>query len=174
VRFLDGQQPQHDLTHDDVFLVPGRSLVASRFDVEVQNPVSGRAFPPQLVRGLDVLLGLVGRHSTDRAQVGEHLVAEPADLRRPHVRAAVAPRANGEQPAQALNAGAVVVVPALVGFQPALGCPVFTAAADLAAVPGAGNQHPPQPLPVSLADAATRSKTSGGMQPPTACGVTPA
>jgi IMP dehydrogenase len=35
VRFLDGQLPQQDLTYDDVFLVPCRSAITSRFDVEL-------------------------------------------------------------------------------------------------------------------------------------------
>jgi IMP dehydrogenase len=35
VRFIDGHQPQQDLTYDDVFLVPSRSSVTSRFDVEL-------------------------------------------------------------------------------------------------------------------------------------------
>ena len=35
MRFLDGQTPGHDLTYDDVFLVPGRSSVTSRFDVDL-------------------------------------------------------------------------------------------------------------------------------------------
>jgi hypothetical protein len=33
VQFLNGQQPPYDLTYDDVFLVPTRSSVESRFDV---------------------------------------------------------------------------------------------------------------------------------------------
>ena len=35
MRFLDGQLPQQDLTYDDVFLVPCRSAITSRFDVEL-------------------------------------------------------------------------------------------------------------------------------------------
>jgi len=35
VRFLDGQQPYQDLTYDDVFLVPRRSSIISRFDVDL-------------------------------------------------------------------------------------------------------------------------------------------
>ena len=46
VRFLDGHAPAHDLTYDDVFLVPERSDVASRFDVDlaVADP-SGATIP---------------------------------------------------------------------------------------------------------------------------------
>ena len=35
MRFLDGHLPQQDLTYDDVFLVPCRSAITSRFDVEL-------------------------------------------------------------------------------------------------------------------------------------------
>ena len=35
MRFLDGQLPQQDLTYDDVFLVPCRSAITSRFDVDL-------------------------------------------------------------------------------------------------------------------------------------------
>ncbi|MGN6251937.1 MAG: GuaB1 family IMP dehydrogenase-related protein [Marmoricola sp.] len=35
MRFLHEQQPPYDLTYDDVFMVPGRSAVASRYDVDL-------------------------------------------------------------------------------------------------------------------------------------------
>lgn len=35
MRFLDNREPPHDLTYDDVFLVPGASDVESRFDVDL-------------------------------------------------------------------------------------------------------------------------------------------
>ena len=38
VQFLHGVRPAHDLTYDDVFLVPGRSDVGSRFDVDLTTP----------------------------------------------------------------------------------------------------------------------------------------
>jgi IMP dehydrogenase len=37
VRFLDGHTPTHDLTYEDAFLVPGRSAVTSRLDVELDS-----------------------------------------------------------------------------------------------------------------------------------------
>src|SRR5690606_40856770 len=40
MRFLRGQRLTHDLTYGDVFLVPSRSDVASRFDVDL-TPVDG-------------------------------------------------------------------------------------------------------------------------------------
>lgn len=35
MRFLEGQPPSHDLTYEDVFLVPRRSAVGSRLDVDL-------------------------------------------------------------------------------------------------------------------------------------------
>jgi IMP dehydrogenase len=37
VRFLQGHRPNHDLTFDDVFLVPNRSDVSSRLDVDLST-----------------------------------------------------------------------------------------------------------------------------------------
>ena len=37
MRFVDGHRPGHDLTYEDVFLVPGRSAVASRLDVDLAS-----------------------------------------------------------------------------------------------------------------------------------------
>lgn len=38
MRFLHGDQPAHELTYSDVFLVPGRSSVDSRLDVDLSTP----------------------------------------------------------------------------------------------------------------------------------------
>jgi len=35
VKFYAGNTPQHDLTYNDVFLVPQSSDVSSRFDVDL-------------------------------------------------------------------------------------------------------------------------------------------
>ena len=46
MRFLPGQEPTHDLTYDDVFLVPSHSDVASRFDVDLStNDGTGTTIP---------------------------------------------------------------------------------------------------------------------------------
>lgn len=37
MRFLDGHTPAHDLTYEDAFLVPGRSSVTSRTDVDLSS-----------------------------------------------------------------------------------------------------------------------------------------
>ena len=57
MRFLDGQTPQHDLTYDDVFLVPGRSSVASRFDVDLTSPDPSGATVPVVAANMTAVAG---------------------------------------------------------------------------------------------------------------------
>jgi IMP dehydrogenase len=46
VRFLSDERPGHDLTYDDVFMVPRRSGVASRYDVDLSsNDGTGTTIP---------------------------------------------------------------------------------------------------------------------------------
>jgi IMP dehydrogenase len=57
VRFLPGHQPPHDLTYDDAFLVPSRSSVGSRFDVDL-TPVDGTgATLPVVVANMTAVTG---------------------------------------------------------------------------------------------------------------------
>ena len=57
MRFLDGQQPSHDLTYDDVFLVPGRSSVASRFDVDLATADGSGATVPVIAANMTAVAG---------------------------------------------------------------------------------------------------------------------
>jgi len=57
VRFLDGQEPNHDLTYDDVFLVPGRSSVASRFDVDLTTADGCGATVPVVAANMTAVAG---------------------------------------------------------------------------------------------------------------------
>jgi len=57
VRFLDGQTPQHDLTYDDVFLVPGRSSVTSRFDVDLTTADGTGAGVPVVAANMTAVAG---------------------------------------------------------------------------------------------------------------------
>jgi IMP dehydrogenase len=57
VRFLDGQSPQHDLTYDDVFLVPARSAVASRFDVDLSTADGSGATVPIVAANMTAVAG---------------------------------------------------------------------------------------------------------------------
>jgi IMP dehydrogenase len=46
VRFLNGLEPAFDLTYDDVFMVPARSSVTSRMDVDLScSDRSGNTIP---------------------------------------------------------------------------------------------------------------------------------
>jgi IMP dehydrogenase len=57
VRFLDGQASHHDLTYDDVFLVPGRSAVASRFDVDLATTDGSGATVPVVAANMTAVAG---------------------------------------------------------------------------------------------------------------------
>ena len=55
MRFLDDRRPEHDLTYDDVFLVPRRSTVTSRFDVDLTAPDRSGATVPVVAANMAVL-----------------------------------------------------------------------------------------------------------------------
>lgn len=57
MRFLDGHSPQADLTYDDVFLVPSRSAVASRFDVDLRTPDGSGATVPVVAANMTAVAG---------------------------------------------------------------------------------------------------------------------
>jgi IMP dehydrogenase len=57
VRFLDGQSPRHDLTYDDVFLVPGRSSITSRFDVDLATVDGTGATVPVVAANMTAVAG---------------------------------------------------------------------------------------------------------------------
>jgi IMP dehydrogenase len=57
VRFLDGQEPNHDLTYDDVFLVPGRSSGASRVGVDLTTADGSGATVPVVAANMTAVAG---------------------------------------------------------------------------------------------------------------------
>ncbi|WP_328858059.1 GuaB1 family IMP dehydrogenase-related protein [Williamsia herbipolensis] len=57
MRFLDGQTPTTDLTYDDVFVVPGRSDVASRFDVDLTSRDGTGTTIPIVVANMTAVAG---------------------------------------------------------------------------------------------------------------------
>jgi IMP dehydrogenase len=57
VKFLNGLQPAHDLTYNDVFMVPGRSGVASRFDVDLSTSDGTGATIPIVVANMTAVSG---------------------------------------------------------------------------------------------------------------------
>jgi IMP dehydrogenase len=57
VRFLSGHAPPHDLTYSDVFLVPGRSAVASRLDVSLATRDGSGTTIPVVVANMTAVSG---------------------------------------------------------------------------------------------------------------------
>jgi IMP dehydrogenase len=57
VRFLNDAAPPHDLTYDDVFMVPRRSAVASRYDVDLATADGTGATLPLVVANMTAVSG---------------------------------------------------------------------------------------------------------------------
>jgi IMP dehydrogenase len=57
MRFLPGHQPSSDLTYGDVFLVPSRSEVASRFDVDLSSTDGTGTTIPVVVANMTAVAG---------------------------------------------------------------------------------------------------------------------
>jgi len=57
MRFLDGQTPATDLTYGDVFLVPSRSEVTSRFDVDLSSADGTGTTIPVVVSNMTAVAG---------------------------------------------------------------------------------------------------------------------
>ena len=57
VKFLNDLQPPYDLTYNDVFMVPGRSDVASRFDVDLRTPDGVGTTIPLVVSNMTAISG---------------------------------------------------------------------------------------------------------------------
>ena len=57
VHFLHGDRPDHDLTYDDVFMVPRRSGVASRYDVSLATSDGTGTTLPLVVANMTAIAG---------------------------------------------------------------------------------------------------------------------
>ena len=57
MRFLDGQSPAHDLTYEDVFIVPTCSDVTSRFDVDLSTSDGSGTTIPVVVANMTAVAG---------------------------------------------------------------------------------------------------------------------
>ncbi|MER7788644.1 GuaB1 family IMP dehydrogenase-related protein [Streptomyces sp. NPDC097640] len=57
MRFLNDQQPPYDLTYDDVFMVPSRSAVGSRQDVDLSTPDGSGTTIPIVVANMTAIAG---------------------------------------------------------------------------------------------------------------------
>ncbi len=57
MRFLSGHEPDHDLTYDDLFIVPNHSEVASRFDVDICTHDGTGTTVPLVVANMTAVAG---------------------------------------------------------------------------------------------------------------------
>ncbi|HWD01235.1 MAG TPA: GuaB1 family IMP dehydrogenase-related protein [Amycolatopsis sp.] len=77
MRFLDGHVPAHDLTYDDVFLLPNRSDVESRFDVDLSTADGTGATIPVVVANMTAV---AGRRMAETVARRGGLVVLPQDV----------------------------------------------------------------------------------------------
>ncbi len=77
MRFLDGHQPGYDLTYNDVFIVPNRSDVASRFDVDLSTVDGTGTTIPVVVANMTAV---AGRRMAETVARRGGIVVLPQDL----------------------------------------------------------------------------------------------
>ena len=77
MRFLDGHRPAYDLTYDDVFIVPNRSDVASRFDVDLATDDGSGTTIPVVVANMTAV---AGRRMAETVARRGGMVVLPQDL----------------------------------------------------------------------------------------------
>ncbi|TCJ95273.1 GuaB1 family IMP dehydrogenase-related protein [Nocardia alba] len=77
MRFLPGPQPPYDLTYDDLFLVPNRTDVASRFDVDLATVDGTGTTIPLVVANMTAV---AGKRMAETVARRGGLVVLPQDL----------------------------------------------------------------------------------------------
>lgn len=77
VQFLPGHQPPYDLTYDDIFLVPNRTDVASRFDVDLSTSDGTGTTIPIVVANMTAV---AGRRMAETVARRGGIVVLPQDL----------------------------------------------------------------------------------------------
>ncbi|OBA82826.1 inosine 5-monophosphate dehydrogenase [Mycobacterium sp. 1164966.3] len=77
MRFLDGQRPGYDLTYNDVFIVPNRSDIASRFDVDLSTVDGSGTTIPLVVANMTAV---AGRRMAETVARRGGIVILPQDL----------------------------------------------------------------------------------------------
>ena len=77
MRFLNDSRPAHDLTYDDVFLLPNRSAVESRFDVDLSTVDGTGATIPIVVANMTAV---AGRRMAETVARRGGLVVLPQDV----------------------------------------------------------------------------------------------
>ncbi len=90
VRFLNDLQPTHDLTYNDVFMVPGRSDVTSRFDVDLTTADGIGTTLPLVVANMTAVSGRrMAETRRPPRRHRDHPAGHPARHRRPRPSARV-------------------------------------------------------------------------------------
>src|SRR4029453_15113249 len=87
VRFLHDAAPPHDLTYDDVFMVPRHSAVASRYDVDLATSDGTGATVPLVVANMTAI---AGKRMAETVARRGGLVVVPQDIPIPVVTDVVA------------------------------------------------------------------------------------
>jgi IMP dehydrogenase len=77
MRFLDGHRPGYDLTYNDVFIVPNRSDIASRFDVDLATVDGSGTTIPLVVANMTAV---AGRRMAETVARRGGIVILPQDL----------------------------------------------------------------------------------------------
>ncbi|WP_067541938.1 GuaB1 family IMP dehydrogenase-related protein [Nocardia crassostreae] len=77
MQFLPGQNPPYDLTYDDVFLVPSRTDVTSRFDVDLSSSDGTGTTIPLVVANMTAV---AGRRMAETVARRGGIVVLPQDL----------------------------------------------------------------------------------------------
>ena len=77
MRFLDGHRPGYDLTYNDVFIVPNRSDIASRFDVDLSTSDGSGTTIPVVVANMTAV---AGRRMAETVARRGGIVILPQDL----------------------------------------------------------------------------------------------
>ncbi|OJZ74173.1 inosine 5-monophosphate dehydrogenase [Mycobacterium paraffinicum] len=77
MRFLDGHGPGYDLTYNDVFVMPNRSEVASRFDVDLSTQDGSGTTIPVVVANMTAV---AGRRMAETVARRGGLVILPQDI----------------------------------------------------------------------------------------------
>lgn len=86
MKFLDGHRPAFDLTYNDVFIVPNRSEVASRFDVDLSTVDGSGTTIPVVVANMTAV---AGRRMAETVARRGGIVILPQDLPIPAVQETV-------------------------------------------------------------------------------------
>ncbi|GHJ60193.1 inosine 5-monophosphate dehydrogenase [Nocardioides sp. OK12] len=87
MRFLNDAAPPHELTYDDVFMVPGHSSVASRYDVDLATSDGTGATIPVVVANMTAI---AGRRMAETVARRGGMVVVPQDIPAPVVKEVVA------------------------------------------------------------------------------------